>query len=104
MTIDEVKRELFSSSEDVLGNDMVDLYEAQECCDTSFNIGYNKAIDDFANGISGCLGVENATKYSKKNAEQQGTSYDTLMKYENADAIEDVAEELKAGEMNEMQK
>ena len=48
MTLDEVKRELFSSSEDVLGNDMVDLYEAQECCDTSFNIGYNKAIDDFA--------------------------------------------------------
>ena len=48
MTIDEVKRELFSSSEDVLGNDMVDLYEAQECCDTSFNIGYNNAVDDFA--------------------------------------------------------
>ena len=51
MTIDEVKRELFSSSEDVLGNDMVDLYEAQECCDTSFNIGYNKAIEDFSERI-----------------------------------------------------
>ena len=52
MTLDEVKRELFSSSEDVLGNDMVDLYEAQECCDTSFNIGYNKAIDNFFEHIT----------------------------------------------------
>ena len=50
---------------------------------------YNKAIDDFANGISEYLGVENA--------EQQRISYDTLMKYEIADAIEDVAEQLKAG-------
>ena len=61
----------------------------------------NKAIDDFANGISECLGVENATKYGNKNAEQQRMSYDTLMKYEIADAIEDVAEQLKAGEKNE---
>ena len=52
MTIDEIKRELFSSSEDVLGNDMVDLYEAQECCDTSFNIGYKKAVDDFVEHIT----------------------------------------------------
>ena len=58
----------------------------------------NKAIDDFANGISECLGVENATKYGNKNAEQQRMSYDTLMKYEIADAIEDVAEQLKAGD------
>ena len=57
----------------------------------------NKAIDDFANRISECLGVENATKYGNKNAEQQRMSYDTLMKYEIADAIEDVAEQLKAG-------
>lgn len=66
-----------------------------------FQLGYNKAIDDFANGISEYLGVENATKYGNKNAEQQGISYDTLMKYEIADAIEDVAEQLKAGGMNE---
>ena len=58
----------------------------------------NKAIDDFANGISECLGVENATKYGNKNAEQQRMSYDTLMKYEIADAIEDIAEQLKAGD------
>lgn len=55
MTLDEVKRELFSSSEDVLGNDMVDLYEAQECCDTSFNIGYNKAIDDFSESVKNLI-------------------------------------------------
>ena len=41
-----------------------------------------EAIDDFANGISEYLGVENATKYGNKNAEQQRISYDTLMKYE----------------------
>ena len=58
---------------------------------------YNKAIDDFVNRISEYLGVENATKYGNKNAEQQRMSYDTLMKYEIADAIEDVAEQLKAG-------
>ena len=57
-----------------------------------------EAIDDFANGISEYLGVENATKYGNKNAEQQRISYDTLMKYEIADAIEDIAEQLKAGD------
>ena len=61
----------------------------------------DKAIDDFVNGISEYLGVENATKYGNKNAEQQRISYDTLMKYEIADAIDDVAEQLKAGVENE---
>ena len=59
-----------------------------------------EAIDDFANGISEYLGVENATKYGNKNAEQQRISYDTLMKYEIADAIDDIAEQLKAGVKN----
>lgn len=57
--------------------------------------GYNKAIDDFADSLAKYLGVENATKYGNKNAEQQRNSYDTLMKYEIADSIEDVAEQLK---------
>lgn len=60
--------------------------------------GYNEAIDDFAKRLTTYLGVENATKYGNKNAEQQRMSYDTLMKYEIADAIEDVAEQLKAGD------
>lgn len=60
-------------------------------------IGYKNAIDDFAKRLATYLGVENATKYGNKNAEQQRNSYDTLMKYEIADAIDDVAEQLKAG-------
>lgn len=69
--------------------------------DYGFKTGYNKAIDDFANGISEYLGVENATKYGNKNAEQQRISYDTLMKYEIADAIDDIAEQLKVGVTND---
>lgn len=62
---------------------------------------YNKAIDDFADSLVKYLGVENATKYGNKNAEQQRNSYDTLMKYEIADSIEDVAEQLKDGTKKE---
>ena len=51
MTLDEVKRQLFVDSDDVIGNDMVDLYESQNCCDTSINIGYNKAVDDVSEKI-----------------------------------------------------
>ena len=69
--------------------------------DYGFKTGYNKAIDDFANRISEYLGVENATKYGNKNAEQQRISYDTLMKYEIADAIDEIAEQLKAGVTND---
>ena len=63
MTLDEVKRELFSISEDVLGNDMVDLYEAQECCDTSFNIGYNKAIDDFSESVKNLIADSSVIRF-----------------------------------------
>lgn len=63
MTLNEVKRELFSSSEDVLGNDMVDLYEAQECCDTSFNIGYNKAIDDFSESVKNLIADSSVIRF-----------------------------------------
>lgn len=63
MTLDEVKRELFSISEDVLGNDMVDLYEAHECCDTSFNIGYNKAIDDFSESVKNLIADSSVIRF-----------------------------------------
>lgn len=56
-----------------------------------------KAIDDFAERLSKYLNVKNATKYGNENAEQQRNSYDTLMKYEIADAINDIAEQLKEG-------
>lgn len=59
--------------------------------------GYNKAIDDFTKRISEYLGVESATKYGNKDADQQADSYSNIMKYEIADAIEDVAEQLKKG-------
>ena len=78
------------------------IYQQHEIiCNKGYNAGYNKAIDDFANGISEYLGVENATKYGNKNAEQQRISYDTLMKYEIADAIDDIAEQLKEGILND---
>lgn len=56
-----------------------------------------KAIDEFADRLSKYLNVESATKYGNKDAEQQRNSYDTLMKYEIADAIDDIAEQMKAG-------
>lgn len=55
----------------------------------------NGVIKDFADKLSEYLDVKNATKYGNENAEQQNKSYDTLMKYEIADAIDDVAEQLK---------
>ena len=58
----------------------------------------NKAIDDFVERLTTYLGIENATKYGNKNAEQMRNSYGTFMNYEIAESIEDVAEQLKAGE------
>ena len=56
----------------------------------------NGVIKDFADRLSEYLDVKNATKYGNKNAEQQANSYDTLMKYEIADAIDDISEQMKA--------
>ena len=44
MTIDEIKRQIFIDSEEVCGNTMIDIYQAQEYVEQA----YNKAIDDFA--------------------------------------------------------
>ena len=63
-----------------------------------FTKGYNKAIDDFVERLTTYLGIENATKYGNKNAEQMRNSYGTFMNYEIAESIEDVAEQLKAGD------
>ena len=80
MTLDEVKRQLFADSDDVIGNDMVDLYEAQFCCDTSFNIGYNKAVDDFVRLANTMPTVE----------EEDGEIRPMF--------LEEIAEQLKAGD------
>ena len=66
-----------------------------------FQKGYRKAIDDFVERLTTYLGIENATKYGNKNAEQMRNSYGTFMNYEIAESIEDVAEQLKAGVTND---
>ena len=60
-------------------------------------IQYNKAIDDFVKELKTYLGIENATKYGNKNAEEMRNSYGTFMNYEIEESIECVAEQLKAG-------
>ena len=87
MTIDEVERHLLLISDDVLGNDMVDLYEAQNCCDTSFSIGYNKAIDDFSERI-------------KQVTYTSGTESDGYYKIHAICErdIDEIAEQLKGGD------
>lgn len=77
------------------------LKEAHDLYEHNNNLAYvqgrTDAIDGFVDRLSKYLNAESATKYGNKNAEQQRNSYDTLMKYEIADAIDDVAEQLKAG-------
>ena len=43
MTIGEIKRQIFIDSEEVCGNTMIDIYQAEEYVEQA----YNKAIDDF---------------------------------------------------------
>ena len=87
-----------------LKSNRIALEKANGYLEVNHRLGYNKAIDDFAHRLTEYLDVENATKYGNKNAEQQRNSYDTLMKYEIADAIDDVTEQLKAGIEDEKEK
>lgn len=41
------------------------------------------------------LGIEDATKYGNKNASQQANSYATVMKYEIADCVDDLLDDLE---------
>lgn len=41
------------------------------------------------------LGLEDATKYGNKNAKQQANSYATVMKYEIADCVDDLLDDLE---------
>ena len=78
--------------------------ESDKMCDrimSAYRDGYRKAIDDFVERLTTYLGIENATKYGNKNAEQMRNSYGTFMNYEIAESIEDVAEQLKAGVTND---
>lgn len=49
--------------------------------------GCGRLID--ADLLSGQYGLDNATKYGNKDADQQRNSYDTMMMYEIADMIDD---------------
>ena len=54
---------------------------------SAYRDGYRKAIDDFVERLTTYLGIENATKYGNKNAEQMRNSYGTFMNYEIAESI-----------------
>ena len=41
------------------------------------------------------LGLKDATKYGNKNAKQQANSYATVMKYEIADIVDDLLDDLE---------
>ena len=47
MTIEEIKRQIFIDGEEVCGNTMIDIYQAQEYVEQA----YNTAIDDFVEAI-----------------------------------------------------
>ena len=76
MTIDEIKRQMFIDSEEVCGNTMIDIYQAQEYVEQA----YNKAIDDI-----------------KEKLMQNGFIYTQHA----LDVFNEIAEQLKAGEENE---
>ena len=79
MTIDEIKRQIFIDSEEVCGNTMIDIYQAEEYVEQA----YNKAIDDFADKfISLC---------------DDGEFMARLNEF-SATTILELAEQLKAGD------
>ena len=75
MTIDEVERQMFIDSEEVCGNTMIDIYQAQEYVEQA----YNKAIDDFVNVCE----KQFTTMYGQR--------------YVDMRDIANIAEQLKAG-------
>ena len=74
MTINEIERQIFIDSEEVCGNTMIDIYQAQEYVEQA----YNKAIDDLLGGM-------NQITYNCQDAD------------ELFEKICDLAEQLKAG-------
>ena len=75
MTIDEIKRQIFIDSEEVCGNTMIDIYQAQEYVEQA----YNKAIDDFAESVKNLISDSSVIRFKD---------------------IEEIAEQLKAGVRN----
>ena len=73
MTIDEIKRQMFIDSEEVCGNTMIDIYQAQEYVEQA----YNKAIDDFAESVKNLIADSSVIRFKD---------------------IDEIAEQLKAGD------
>ena len=86
MTIDEIERQIFIDSEEVCGNTMIDIYQAEEYVEQS----YNKAIDDFAEKLKE-MANNSSTKYIRLSEKETITTY----------GVEQIAEQLKAGGENE---
>lgn len=76
MTIDEIKRQIFIDSEEVCGNTMIDIYQAEEYVEQA----YNKAIDDFVESVKNLIVDLSVIRFKD---------------------IDEIAEQLKAGGENE---
>ena len=84
MTIDEIKRQIFIDSEEVCGNTMIDIYQAEEYVEQA----YNKAIDDFKKMLT----IEKIKEYAES---------DGFINLNNCVLmIFDIAEKLKVGGKN----
>lgn len=70
-----------------------DVYDAIEN-GTVLPSGHGRLID--ADLLSGQYGLDNATKYGNKDADQQRNSYDTMMMYEIADMIDNAPTVVEA--------
>ena len=81
MSIDEIERQIFIDSEEVCGNTMIDIYQAEEYVEQA----YNKAIDDFKK----ILTIEKIKEYAES---------DGFININNCSLmILDIAEQLEAG-------
>ena len=84
MTIDEIKRQIFIDSEEVCGNTMIDIYQAEEYVEQA----YNKAIDDFKKMLT----IEKIKEYAES---------DGFINLNNCGLmIFDIAEKLKVSGKN----
>ena len=94
MTIDEIKRQIFIDSEEVCGNTMIDIYQAQEYVEQA----YNKAIDDFVENIS--LEISESIIWGMLvNSHKDNSFNDTSDKIVDyvINTANEIAEQLKAG-------
>ena len=87
-TIDEIKRQVFIDSEEVCGNTMIDIYQAQEYVEQA----YNKAIDDFSTDIINKINFEHKWLFAcKSNNADTDIAFSALITF-----INELAEHLKA--------